>query len=941
MNASVSTHALNQVSTLVVILNLASASSSSSPPPTTTSTTTNNSNNENVLFANAAYRNAVDGAPRFNDEAASAVAKATTNRSELRTTALILNARDAPVLPVLLALSFVDATAVFALTDLSETRRAQHHQLQLDALVSEQRVPHKSRRVKGDKSSSDAHHHHKDRSPSAAAVAALAAIAAAATPAVQSHHHSSSSSASSTSPPVSLPSNATSSPPTVAPAGAASSSSSSSSTAKSLFRIRKSSFSSKLGHAFRRNNSSISADDLVPFFESMAPNEFDRFAKLTTNADAAALNRQDAQGYTLLHAAVTQADDRFALHLLALPGIRFDIANEGGNLPIHYFAGHWSSPTTVTRAFELFERGGANFSAQNDALESPLHKAVFNAQCRLLVVQLLLSRAHCSPNVQNISGDTPLMYASRLRRLDLVELLTSHGADIAIKNALGNNAFDLADADETRALLVSKIEKPSAALSPTQSRARARPQPSDHATKVVPRLSHHSLKLPRAPPSLAASGRIARLPSHPPPSSSTASNAGGAAAAAAAGGAASAAAAAAAAGPSMGRRPSVPVLSMPSSPSSAASSQLPSPRGKIVSFPSEPQMTLSRADISEFLTNSNDALWIDFAELEFLDQIGEGATATVFRAEYNGDECAVKVLRTHCNDTDVTDFKREFAMLCELKSDRFVRFLGATLEPQICLVMELCTGGPIYHVLRNETLDLHWSTVLRWLHDVADGIAVLHGLDPPIVHRDIKSHNVLLSSDGSIKLADFGLSRRTAGDAATLRKIRGTMAFLGPEVFEGGDFTTMGDMYSYGILAWEVANRACTGQSYAHPFAMYDYIKRDFQIIMHVAKKHLRPPMPDNMPEPIASVITRCWNGTPAERPAADVIAREIREIYNNKPTLLAEWDLTRRNVGSASEIATPFGLLAPVADDDDDDDDDIDVNGADDDSEIEIIKPK
>jgi ankyrin repeat protein len=445
MSVALLTHALNQVSSLVVALDLGATPFA-------------------VTFANAAYRDAVlDAAPpRFNDEAASAVAATLAARTgELRTTALLLNAREAPVLPVLLALSFVDASvAVFALTDLSETRRAQHHQLQNDALVSEQRVPHKSRRHHTNNGGNAAH-----KSPSAAAVAALAAIAASATPVSSS---SSTSTSTSTSPSPSRQ------PSTTAAAN------SNSSSAKSLFRIRKSSFSSKLGHAFRRNNSSISADDLLPFFESMPPKEFDRFAKLTANADAAALNRQDAQGYTLLHAAVTQADDRFALHLLQLPAIRLDIANEGGNLPIHYFAGHWSSPTTVTKAFELFERGGANFSVQNDALEAPLHKAVFNTQCRLLVVQLLLSRAHCSPNVQNISGDTPLMYASRLRRLDLVELLTSHGADIAIKNALGNNAFDLADADETRALLVSKIEKPSAALSPTLTR-NARPRPQAHA----------------------------------------------------------------------------------------------------------------------------------------------------------------------------------------------------------------------------------------------------------------------------------------------------------------------------------------------------------------------------------------------------------------------------------------------------------------------------
>lgn len=63
-------------------------------------------------------------------------------------------------------------------------------------------------------------------------------------------------------------------------------------------------------------------------------------------------------------------------------------------------------------------------------------------------------------------------------------------------------------------------------------------------------------------------------------------------------------------------------------------------------------------------------------------------------------------------------------MLCELSNDRFVHFFGAALAPQICLVMEFCNGGPLYEVLRLKSLDLHWATALRWLHDIIDGIGV-------------------------------------------------------------------------------------------------------------------------------------------------------------------------------------------------------------------------
>jgi hypothetical protein len=558
---------------------------------------------------------------------------------------------------------------------------------------------------------------------------------------------------------------------------------------------------------------------VLPFFERM--DDFGRFVKAVSSVDSETLNRQDAQGYTLLHVAMQQQDDRFALFLLQLASkARVDLANDSGNTAVHLFCAHWSSPTSLSQAFELLVRAGADFSLPNRALETPLHKAVFNSSCRLLIVDLLVTRAGCSTNVQNASGDTPLMYAVRLRRVDLVAMLLKNaaGTDVSIQNKQGKTVLDLVVADDE----LRDLFKDVVATVTTTARPVARPS---LPTKMPTHLSHHSLKLPH---------------------------------------------------------------------------------------PRDDDITLSRAELSEFGGDADDErLWLQFGDLEFVDRIGEGATATVFRANWHGQQCAVKVLRTAASETDVSDFKREFAMLAVLQHNRFVRFIGATLSPQVSLVMEFCEGGSLATALHSHELDIAWTTGVRWMHDVLDGVSTLHALEPAIVHRDIKPGNILLTGSGDVKIADFGLSRRTAGEAATLRKIRGTMAFLAPEIFAGGEFSPASDVYACGILMWEIATRCADGQLPAHPFASFANLRKDFQILMHVSKKNLRPPIGSTMPPELSSIVTRCWSASAAERPGADAVARELRDLFQRH--VPAQWT---RVAGSKTEIFTPF---TNNTDDDDD----------------------
>ena len=85
-----------------------------------------------------------------------------------------------------------------------------------------------------------------------------------------------------------------------------------------------------------------------------------------------------------------------------------------------------------------------------------------------------------------------------------------------------------------------------------------------------------------------------------------------------------------------------------------------------------------------------------------------------------------------------------------------------------------------------QDLDLTWDIFFRLCLEISGGVAALHGMDPPIVHRDLKSLNLLVDEALSVKVCDFGLSRFTGGgDESTLQKMRGTYAYTAPEVYFG------------------------------------------------------------------------------------------------------------------------------------------------------------
>lgn len=134
-----------------------------------------------------------------------------------------------------------------------------------------------------------------------------------------------------------------------------------------------------------------------------------------------------------------------------------------------------------------------------------------------------------------------------------------------------------------------------------------------------------------------------------------------------------------------------------------------------------------------------------------------------------------------------------------------------------------------------------------------------------LIHRDLKPPNLLLRESGTIlKICDFG----TVADKATqMTNNKGSAAWMAPEVFEGSSYTEKCDVFSWGIVLWEMLSRE-------QPFKN---IENMFSIMWHVHKGN-RPPLLEGCPKPIETLMTRCWDRKPENRPSME----DVIEMMTN-----------------------------------------------------------
>ncbi|KAG5206857.1 hypothetical protein JEQ12_018430 [Ovis aries] len=270
-------------------------------------------------------------------------------------------------------------------------------------------------------------------------------------------------------------------------------------------------------------------------------------------------------------------------------------------------------------------------------------------------------------------------------------------------------------------------------------------------------------------------------------------------------------------------------------------------------------------------------LEIDFAELTLEEIIGIGGFGKVYRAFWIGDEVAVKAAR-HDPDEDVSQtiesVRQEAKLFAMLKHPNIIALRGVCLkEPNLCLVMEFARGGPLNRVLSGKRIPP--DILVNWAVQIARGMNYLHDeAIVPIIHRDLKSSNILILqkvengdlSNKVLKITDFGLAREW--HRTTKMSAAGTYAWMAPEVIRASMFSKGSDVWSYGVLLWELL----TGEV---PFRGIDGLA----VAYGVAMNKLALPIPSTCPEPFAKLMEDCWNPDPHSRPSFTSILDQLTTI--------------------------------------------------------------
>ncbi|KAJ0398555.1 hypothetical protein P43SY_003384 [Pythium insidiosum] len=266
-------------------------------------------------------------------------------------------------------------------------------------------------------------------------------------------------------------------------------------------------------------------------------------------------------------------------------------------------------------------------------------------------------------------------------------------------------------------------------------------------------------------------------------------------------------------------------------------------------------MTARKKDKLPPRCHKNNSLHIDYNELKVGEMIGQGAFGTVHKATWRGTTVAVKILVCQYLTADILEeFETEVQIMSILRHPNICLLMGACLEPPSrCLVIEYLPRGSLWNVLRQEH-HFDYSKQTIFARDTALGMNYLHSFQPPILHRDLKSPNLLVDTSYSIKISDFGLAR-----------------WMAPEVLAAEKYTEKADVFSFGVVCWEIITRACP----------YDGLCQ-IQAALGVLNNNLRPTIPEDCPPLFKRLMTMCWATSPEKRPTFEQIL-EFLHSHNHE----------------------------------------------------------
>ncbi|XP_060832580.1 mitogen-activated protein kinase kinase kinase 12 isoform X1 [Bombus pascuorum] len=256
---------------------------------------------------------------------------------------------------------------------------------------------------------------------------------------------------------------------------------------------------------------------------------------------------------------------------------------------------------------------------------------------------------------------------------------------------------------------------------------------------------------------------------------------------------------------------------------------------------------LSKAAVNEKIKGHQTDDWeIPFESISELQWLGSGAQGAVFSGKLNKEVVAVKKVREP-RETDIRHLRK-------LNHPNIVQFKGVcTQAPCYCIIMEFCPYGPLYDLLRAGE-PVPPPRLVSWSKQIAAGMAYLHA--HKIIHRDLKSPNVLIGQGEIVKISDFGTSREW-NEISTRMSFAGTVAWMAPEIIRNEPCSEKVDIWSYGVVLWELLSGEI-------PYKDVD----SSAIIWGVGNNSLHLPIPASCPEGYRLLVKQCWAAKPRNRPS-------------------------------------------------------------------------
>ncbi|XP_024970871.1 serine/threonine-protein kinase STY46-like isoform X2 [Cynara cardunculus var. scolymus] len=255
--------------------------------------------------------------------------------------------------------------------------------------------------------------------------------------------------------------------------------------------------------------------------------------------------------------------------------------------------------------------------------------------------------------------------------------------------------------------------------------------------------------------------------------------------------------------------------------------------------------------------DGGDVWEIDVKRLKFEYRICGGSYGDLYKGTYCTQDVAVKALKDeYLNENVQREFAQEVYIMRKIRHKNIVQFIGAcTRPPNLCIVTEFMAGGSVYNFLHNQRGRFDVPAILKIATHVSKGMNYLH--ENNIIHRDLKSANLLMDENGIVKVSDFGVAR-VQNKSSVMTAETGTYRWMAPEKLPYANLTPL-------------------------------------QAAIGVVQKGLRPAIPKNTHPEIVGLLERCWHQDPSLRPDFSEIVTIL--LHLSKMVVEEKRSIKRRNI--------------------------------------------